>query len=156
MTGTVVIYRQFLCIRACIGHHCEYRDGSYRGFDPQRQFVFLPICHEGSESDYRSRQRSWNPEGDPEGNGDIGRQVASYSRVSDMAESKWHPAEGPFYETGRWTVKGGPLTKQDGSGHMISEFEPIPCPKVKKGVETRWNDSRGWWEKMLKKGWTCA
>jgi hypothetical protein len=34
--------------------------------------------------------------------------------------------------------------------------EPHPCPKVRNGVETRWNSSREQWEKLLRKGWVAA
>ena len=35
------------------------------------------------------------------------------------------------------------------------EVIPIPCPKVRKGVETRWNNGR--WQKYLKsEGWVTA
>ena len=32
--------------------------------------------------------------------------------------------------------------------------ENIPCPKVRKGIETRWENGR--WEKLLKSGWKPA
>ena len=32
--------------------------------------------------------------------------------------------------------------------------QPIPCPKVRKGIETRWVAGR--WEKCLKSGWAPA
>ena len=32
--------------------------------------------------------------------------------------------------------------------------EPIPCPKTRKGINTRWNN--GHWEKELKTGWCTA
>ena len=32
--------------------------------------------------------------------------------------------------------------------------EAIPCPKVRKGIETRWYNGR--WEKLLKTGWKSA
>jgi hypothetical protein len=35
----------------------------------------------------------------------------------------------------------------------IIEDEPIPCPRVRKGTETRWNGTAGRWEKLLKAGW---
>lgn len=35
-----------------------------------------------------------------------------------------------------------------------TEVEPIPCPKVRKGIETRYRQGR--WEKCLKTGWTAA
>lgn len=34
------------------------------------------------------------------------------------------------------------------------EETPVPCPKVRKGIATRWY--RGRWEKLLKSGWTIA
>jgi hypothetical protein len=30
--------------------------------------------------------------------------------------------------------------------------ESVPCPKVRKGIETRWRDGR--WQKLLRAGWT--
>jgi len=33
-------------------------------------------------------------------------------------------------------------------------IEDIPCPKVRKGIETRWENGR--WEKLLKSGWKPA
>lgn len=34
-------------------------------------------------------------------------------------------------------------------------IEPIPCPKVRAGIETRWRD--GYWQKHLRsKGWVAA
>ena len=32
--------------------------------------------------------------------------------------------------------------------------EPVPMPKVRKGIETRYRNGR--WEKLLKKGWVAA
>ncbi len=38
-----------------------------------------------------------------------------------------------------------------------SETRPIPCPKVRAGIETRWNRYQGGrWEKLLKRGWVPA
>ena len=34
------------------------------------------------------------------------------------------------------------------------EHESIPCPKVRKGLETRYRD--GHWQKLLKTGWVAA
>ena len=34
------------------------------------------------------------------------------------------------------------------------EQEAIPCPKVRKGIETRWQGT--YWQKLLKTGWTVA
>ena len=34
------------------------------------------------------------------------------------------------------------------------EVIPIPCPKVRKGIPTRWRNTR--WEKYLATGWTAA
>ena len=33
-------------------------------------------------------------------------------------------------------------------------IEPIPCPKVRKGIETRYRNGK--WEKELKSGWVTA
>ena len=33
----------------------------------------------------------------------------------------------------------------------FSIYEPVPCPKVRAGIETRWHE--GHWQKLLKKGW---
>ena len=44
-----------------------------------------------------------------------------------------------------------------GSAKSISLVEePLPCPKVRKDIETRWNSSREQWEKLLRKGWVAA
>ena len=49
------------------------------------------------------------------------------------------------------------------NGRLASEMslepivEPIPCPKVRKGTETRWHKWNGRWEKYLKtQGWVQA
>lgn len=34
------------------------------------------------------------------------------------------------------------------------ERQPIPCPKVRRGVETRYHE--GTWQKLLKRGWVSA
>lgn len=36
----------------------------------------------------------------------------------------------------------------------ITEVVPIPCPKVRKGIETRYRHGR--WEKCLRAGWVSA
>lgn len=42
------------------------------------------------------------------------------------------------------------LTNKEGTIEQI----PIPCPKVRKGIRTRWMNER--WEKELKQGWVPA
>jgi hypothetical protein len=37
-----------------------------------------------------------------------------------------------------------------------TEIVPILYPKVKKGINTRWNGNKGHWEKELKSGWCIA
>jgi len=37
-----------------------------------------------------------------------------------------------------------------------TDIIPIICPKVRSGINTRWNGSKGLWEKQLKKGWCTA
>lgn len=34
--------------------------------------------------------------------------------------------------------------------------EPFPCPRVRKGIETRWNDSQGWQKYLKSEGWVTA
>jgi len=45
--------------------------------------------------------------------------------------------------------------KDQGKTESIDTItEPIPCPKVRKGIETRYRN--GVWEKELKSGWITA
>ena len=58
-----------------------------------------------------------------------------------------------------WQSDGRCLVRvllQDGreTKPAFNEIEPLPCPKVRKGTETRWEHRR--WEKLLKNGWTAA
>jgi hypothetical protein len=49
----------------------------------------------------------------------------------------------------RWALING--------GQTVPEYNerlPIPCPKVRKGIETRWRN--GEWVKLLKTGWMRA
>ena len=45
--------------------------------------------------------------------------------------------------------------KEGGKTHSV-KFEkiPIPCPKVKAGIKTRWSSDKESWMKELKTGWT--
>lgn len=45
----------------------------------------------------------------------------------------------------------GPKTES-----VKTEFIPVPCPKVRQGIKTRWSESRHQWEKELKTGWCPA
>lgn len=46
---------------------------------------------------------------------------------------------------------------REGAEATIVEEEPIPCPKVRKGTETRWSGVNGQWEKYLaSRGWVPA
>jgi hypothetical protein len=44
----------------------------------------------------------------------------------------------------------------DGGKTKSVKFEkiPIPCPKVKSGIKTRWSSDKECWMKELKTGWT--
>ena len=46
----------------------------------------------------------------------------------------------------------------NGEKTRLIKFEkiPIPCPKVRKGINTRYNGNKGYWEKELKPGWCSA
>lgn len=42
---------------------------------------------------------------------------------------------------------------EDGACPEKTDTRAIPCPKVRRGVQTRWNGIDGKWEKLIKKGW---
>ena len=46
----------------------------------------------------------------------------------------------------------------NGGKTIVKKYEEvdIPCPKVRAGIKTRWNDFKGCWEKELKSGWCTA
>lgn len=50
------------------------------------------------------------------------------------------------------------LNLTDGGKTLPVKYEEIdiPCPKVRTGIKTRWNDSQEHWEKELKSGWCIA
>ncbi len=67
----------------------------------------------------------------------------------------------------RYNGNGSWDTSREGSGSTGSvstgagdrqafkvEREPVPCPKVRKGLETRWY--QGAWQKLMAKGWVPA
>lgn len=75
------------------------------------------------------------------------------------------PAELEYSTMGRYAVKTGrpmyglpryiALTEGGNTKSIKVEVNPIPCPKVRKGIETRWRF--GHWEKYLKaEGWVAA
>lgn len=53
-----------------------------------------------------------------------------------------------------WTGPGYSLRLAGNTVAVRSERHPVPCPKVRKGTETRWRD--GAWEKLMAKGWVRA
>lgn len=55
-----------------------------------------------------------------------------------------------FPNCGFWTDSG----IRGNTKAVRVEREPLPCPKVRKGIETRYRDGR--WQKLLKKGWVTA
>lgn len=55
----------------------------------------------------------------------------------------------PFDKKGYLYLQDGGSTKSIHSENFL-----IPCPKVRKGIETRWNGY--YWQKLLKKGWVSA
>jgi hypothetical protein len=46
------------------------------------------------------------------------------------------------------------LAKYDQTRPEFTEEVPIPCPKVRRGIQTRFRD--GCWSKLLKRGWILA
>jgi hypothetical protein len=52
-----------------------------------------------------------------------------------------------------WRIKDLWVTTAKGDAAYV-ERSTVDKPKVRAGVETRWNDGR--WEKLLRKGWVAA
>lgn len=70
--------------------------------------------------------------------------------VSDLGSEGWGIApEDPDF----WSLRSITAVLLNGgkTEAVKIEHEPIPCPKVRKGVETRYR--YGHWEKLLKSGW---
>ncbi len=57
---------------------------------------------------------------------------------------------------GNGNYVSGELTNGGSTRAIITEEIPIPCPKVRAGIETRWNEYKKQWEKCLKSGWARA
>lgn len=48
----------------------------------------------------------------------------------------------------------GELANGGSTKSVLFETHDVPCPKVRKGIETRWHNGR--WEKLLRGGWTAV
>ncbi len=55
-----------------------------------------------------------------------------------------------------WRGRGFSVFFPGGQPAARIEKRAIPCPKVRAGVETRWNTIESRWEKLLKRGWVAA
>lgn len=81
----------------------------------------------------------------------ISRWKVTYSQgiLKDGQEVSWNGAD-PWhgYTSALGSIKI--WTEKEGENECL----PCPCPKVRKGIETRWISGR--WEKHLKSGWTPA
>jgi hypothetical protein len=91
---------------------------------------------------------SWYPTGIP------ARDYPDYlgQRLECLGSGQYRP-EGPRVNGFRpqfvfALLKGGDTLPE------FTEREPLPCPKVRKGTETRYCQGR--WEKLLRKGWVPA
>ena len=73
--------------------------------------------------------------------------------VSDSSGPIWRAA--PACEH-FWHIRHAFVCLRDGDGTKAVEVEsfPVPCPKVRRGIETRRHN--GNWQKLLKTGWTYA
>lgn len=88
-----------------------------------------------------------------------------YWRVVSTTGNPWHgsrPAAGDrcryngheVWSTSREEGGStGSVRQKEGAADYI-EREPVPAPKVRRGVELRWREGR--WQKLLKKGWVAA
>lgn len=100
-------------------------------------------------------------------------KVSLYWKIIRAAGSSWNamrPDEGDiatYDRSGGWTTRrpdGAQYDAGRSSGHVwtgdgsekaqVVEKEPLPPPKVRRGVEVRYRD--GGWQKLLKKGWVPA
>jgi len=70
--------------------------------------------------------------------GDVARSIGS---------NVWRCSREGEFSTGEVIFSGTTQAAYD-------ERDPVPCPPVRRGVETRWRN--GLWEKRLKKGWVPA
>jgi hypothetical protein len=99
--------------------------------EPVRVIMFWPLSEERSHA-------AW---------------LLENKRVRDAYDGDFSVApEDPEF----WSVKHARAVLRNGARTEAEhvEREPVPCPKVRKGIETRWH--RGHWEKLLKTGWVHA
>ena len=85
----------------------------------------------------------------------IGRvQAGGFDLFKEGAELSEHSGSyslrvAPYEYVNLYLVDGG-KTKS-----VHTAVEPVPCPRIRKGIETQWNNGR--WEKYLKaNGWVAA
>lgn len=83
-----------------------------------------------------------------------------YSPAPAIDDLLWQPIEDR--RSGEYIVRGAHGTKcyayieYSAPAEYIDDYA-IACPKVRAGIDTRWNGDRGYWEKYLQsKGWIQA
>lgn len=88
-----------------------------------------------------------------------GVQIREFTKVfGDIDQWEVHPQGNTFCICKKNTGFAGAshtLHLKDGGQTKSVKFEriPVPRPKVKSGIEVRWNGSHHRWEKLLKDGW---
>jgi hypothetical protein len=100
--------------------------------EPTRVIMYYPL------SEDRSSGAPWRLEG---------RAVVS----TGYGEWRGAPEDPDFWQLRNATAVA---LNGDKTEAVKVEREPIPCPKVRAGIQTRWHEGR--WEKLMKKGWVAA
>jgi hypothetical protein len=103
--------------------------------EPKRQILYYPVSNGyGAQVRVDAYNREY-----------LGQEL-SYNKV------------GCFYELDRGSMNGAIIIRLMNGGATqatFNELEEIACPKVRKGIETRFRNGR--WEKCLKsQGWVSA
>ena len=83
------------------------------------------------------------------------------STLTELKDMDYLDKEVRYEGSGVYSVRLAPYSYQrlnliDGGSTkpLVVERYAIPQPKVRKGIQLRWKNSR--WEKLLKTGWTIA
>lgn len=88
-----------------------------------------------------------------------GAQAREFTKVfGDLDQWEVHPDRGTYCickKKGGYGTPSHTIHLKDGGKTKSIKFErsPVPRPKVKSGIELRWNGSHQRWEKLLKNGW---
>jgi hypothetical protein len=133
MTGTLIFDNGYLAVRAVTGHQYGH---------PVAEVHVFRGAYIGSRSDYCSIY--------PEQEAKFGMLLRTDTHPFSDRQATWYPVDTvkySYHATQFWT------SMRPTSNDPI--LEDVPCPKVRKNVQTRWRHSGYWgsWEKLMSKGW---